>query len=359
MNTTQDNKIEWSLDSINGLLMDEELRLMMREVFSAPQVHQPSAFWKKYVLLNIKQLMEEGIDNFKTTVNQNYFNWVGGNIKEQRNVLIKNLNWFIYLMCMARAKFKPSLKFKPKSWTKSQWWKYLTFVHLLWEFTKRNDKLNWLQKLSEPLDGSPLTTKRGSLYISQDICNSVLELNSVLSAELEINGALGCVELGAGYGRVAYCLLKMCPEIRYTIIDIPPALYISQWYLSKTLTEKKIFKFRPFKSYSDVKDEIESSDIIFLLPQQVELIPDKSFHLFINISSLHEMTFDQIKYWFDQIDRLCSGYFYTKQWKIHKNTEDNIVVKREDYPVKSSWEEIFNRECTVQPRFFEALYKIR
>ena len=66
----------------------------------------------------------------------------------------------------------------------------------------------------------------------------------------------------------------------------------------------------------------------------------------------------QIHYWFQEIDRLCRGRFYSKQWITQTNEIDDIVIKREDYPAPKHWRTVFNRRCVAQPRFFEALYTL-
>ena len=81
--------------------------------------------------------------------------------------------------------------------------------------------------------------------------------------------------------------------------------------------------------------------------------------MFINIASLQEMNLSQIRMWFDQIQRLCSGYFYIKQYNKSVNDIDNICIERADYPVKSDWVQVFSRTCTIQDLFFEALYQTR
>jgi putative sugar O-methyltransferase len=352
-----DKSNNWTPENINTFNLDPDLASMLRAMFKAPPIHQPSEFWKMYVRKNIQQLQDEGINNFKNTVNQNYFHWIGGNLREQRHALIKNLGIHKFLLVYFNSLLFPQLEYKPKFWKVSQWRKYRLFLEMLYKYAKNQDRLKLLDDLSEPTEGSPIVIKVNGKLISQDICNSVIEINNA-GCERSGDKKRHFIELGAGYGRVAYCVMKTFTNVKYTIIDIPPALYIAQWYLSKTLQDKKVFKFREFRDYLQIKDEFEQADIAFLLPQQAELLPDKSSDLFINISSLHEMTKEQIAYWFNQIDRLCSGYFYTKQWIVHENKSDGIIVKREDYPVKPHWKEIYNRQCEVQPRFFEALYKI-
>lgn len=350
-------QINWSIEKINSFNLEPDLAIMLKEMHSAPPIHQPSKFWEMYVEKNIQQLRDDGINNFKNTVNQNYFHWIGGNLREQRHALIKHIGIHSFILTYLLSLIRPQLIYKPKFWKVSQWRKYMIFLKMQHSFAKKHDRLNLLKNLSEPIEGSPLVIKVDGKLISQDICNSIIEINNALQDQ-PLNSKKHFIELGAGYGRVAYCVLKSFPNAKYTIIDIPPALYIAQWYLTKTLPEKQIFKFRSFNDYSQIKDEFENCDLAFLMPHQARYLPNKSSDYFINISSLHEMTKEQIQYWFDEIDRLCNGLFYTKQWIVHENKLDGLIIRREDYPVKPHWKEIYNRTCLIQPRFFEALYKI-
>jgi len=137
-----------------------------------------------------------------------------------------------------------------------------------------------------------------------------------------------------------------------------PALYIARRYLSNQFPDRKIFQFREFDSFLQVKKEFEESDLIFLMPHQLRLLPERCIDLFINISSFQEMIKSQIDYYFQEVARLVKGYFYFKQWKESKIPSDNILIKESDYPVRKEWAKIFSRECEVQTRFFEALYKL-
>lgn len=142
------------------------------------------------------------------------------------------------------------------------------------------------------------------------------------------------------------------------LVDIPPALYIAERYITNQFKERNIFKFRKFSNFNEIKKEFEQSDIIFLLPNQLELLPSKIADLFINISSLHEMRRDQIEFYFNCIDNLIKKYVYFKQWKISKNSYDNIIITEKDYPIRENWEKIFWRECKVKTQFFEALLRL-
>lgn len=335
-----------------------ELAVMMQDLSYAPAVYQPSKFWISFVRRNLKQLRRSGLRRFKRKVNQNYFNFVGDQIEEQVSQLLGHLDTDAARGAAREVRPLASILNKPSKWSYSQWRRYLEFLHLLRRFTAQRDRFGLLDSLEEPALGRPIAARYDGLRYSQDLCNSVLEINAAMEGlGWDPDAELSVAELGGGYGRIAYALLRAAPGASVTLIDIPPALYIAQWYLCSLFPDRRIFRYRTFERYEDIHHEMAESSIRFLAPPQVELLPERCFDLFINVSSLHEMTFEQIALWYRHIHRLCSGYFYTKQWMEHQNEHDKIVVKRKDYPRNPEWEQLFDRTCALHPRFFEALYR--
>ncbi len=202
-----------------------------------------------------------------------------------------------------------------------------------------------------------MTAMLGSSSSPEDLCHSVEERASILEG-LAGRPLRSVLELGAGYGRLAYVLLRAQPRTRYTIVDIPPALYLSQRYLSDVLPDRRVFRFRPFVDHAAVADEMAASDLVFLEPQQLELLPDRSFDLGATISTLHEMRPDQISQYIRQLDRLCDSV-YTKQWRRFHNRRDGVVIRASDYPIPDRWPPVFHRPPIFPRSFFEALYLVR
>jgi len=310
----------------------------------------------------MKQLQEDGYENFKRTLSLRYFNF----IPLPTDVQFKNLirYWMRHpTFQIFASKYKDTFPFK-FSRIKSFLAKlfvpivYKLFVSMLWEYTKTVDKENLLKKIEEPLEGNPLRVYYKNRLISQDVCNSILEYYSIMNQiPSSIKGNLSIAELGAGYGRVAFIFLKTL-KCKYVIFDIPPALYVAQRYLGSIFPELKIFNFRGFGSYAEIKPEYEDADLCFFTPDQLELLPEPQFNLLLNISSLHEMRMDQISNYFSLIDSYTHGYFYTKQWSKSVNRPDGIIISYEDYPVPPSWKPIFSRKHPIQSLFFEALYEV-
>lgn len=323
-----------------------------------PEV-RPSNYWVELNNRNLQQLWESGYENFKRTVAFNYFTWqvyVRDLIffrDPQIKYLTANLPLAVVLKDACRAVFSKQHSFIPL-W-RSVAYNFLTY--LLWDYASKVDRAHLLEKLSEPLEGNPPDVRLHGKLISQDLANSVLEYKAITEAGIDVGKIHSIMELGAGYGRTAYVFLSLMEGAQYIIADIPPALYIAERYLSNQFPNKNIFKFRRFQSYHEVEKELRDSDIAFLMPHQLELLPDRYVDLFINISSLHEMRKEQIDYYFRQIDRLTKHFMFIKEWKVSRIPYDNVVITEGDYPIPRGWRQVYWRDCAVQTRFFEALFE--
>jgi len=328
-------------------------------------VFQPGKLWESLNATNINQIETDGIENLKQTVATNYFTWVSSKRISVQFLYLVGVQ-YLYLAIKTYPWHWPSILkgvtvVPPSSrFSKRQQIELVFLARMLWRFIQRYDRENLLQRLSEPEFGNPFKIYIDGKLISQDLGNSILEYYSIRE-QFKTNSdqkAIIC-ELGGGYGRNAYVFLQAMPKVKYVLIDIPPALHIAQEYLSSLYSDRKIFRFRDFQSFTDVENEFNAASIVFLLPHQARLLPPKSVDLFINISSLQEMTYDQVNEYFKLIDHLTKGYFYTKQWRVSKNPSDRVVLRKQDYPVPKIWRELFCRVARVQVSFFEAMYSIR
>lgn len=366
---------------------NKELSEMLSELNSARKIYSPSIYWQNINKIHIERLANDGMKSFKLSINREYFSWGVSEFRHQLSPVLSelqkgNIKPFIKSKLMPGAKYVGTTDEFAKLLAKflnsnrfmffkiSYTWLrpfnsletfmktiYKIYVSYLYDHLKRIDSLELLKKISEPSFGSPLLINYRERFISQDICNSVQEFYSIVkNSDLPLDAAIA--EIGAGYGRLAYVFLKALPKISYCIIDIPPALYISQEYLKKVFPKEKIFSFRPFRDFKEVEKEFKASRIKFLLPHQIEYLPKDSFDIIINISSFHEMATNQIKNYFKQVDRLCRGYLYTKQWK-RSRAVDNKFIQEYQYPILKSWKTVFHRTHPIQRLFFEALYRTR
>jgi len=322
---------------------------------NASPLYRASKLWQSHFVRHNRLLRQNGISNFKRSVNLGYFQWKIGFRDDQLVSSLRYVNTFAVLKNFLKIRITSPLTDDVGGIQQNRFI-YRFFMASLLEVTKTVDHHNLLDTIKEPAAGNPWQVFYGDRLISQDLCNSLIEYSSI-TKNIAPSAPLVVGELGAGYGRLAYVFLKAHRNVKYVIFDIPSAIFISQWYLSNVFPDKNIFRVKSFRNFEEIREEYEQSDIAFFLPEQMELFPEKHFNLFITISTLGEMKADQIRNYFSQIDRLTRGYFYTKQWIVSVNPNDDIVISQADYPVPPTWKNIYERPVVVQKSFFEALYR--
>lgn len=302
--------------------------------------------WITLNQIHIRKLTDSGYDNFKHTIAGHYFTFLLEPVTPQLDFLINNLSKEEIYSLKKVAKTLPLPLYTTKEFD--------LVTLLFWQYAKNQGLEKELAKLSEPLEGSPPAVNFEGRLISQDLANSLLEWD-VIHKHTPPKSIKSVLEIGAGYGRSAYVWLQLGELDKYVIVDIPPALYISQTYLSSQFPSKKVFKYRDFKSFAKVEAEYNQADLVFLMPWQIEMLPKKSFDLIYAVDSLSEMNPDLLVFYFKLIDRLCKDYFYIRYCKINEIG----TIKQGSYPIPPGWKSILvDSQCLVQTEHLESLYKL-
>lgn len=329
-----------------------ELRLMVDHYLSTADYRESSDYWNWLCRLNIEQIVTHGLGNFRQTVAKNYFTWVGAGFDAPyAKNLVREAGNSDASVALAQLFRKHDLL------TMDESVQYNLMTALLHDYCCRAGGRDLLARIDEPTFGNPPSINIEGKQISQDLLNSLLEFISVTNT-LAPEALRNVIEIGAGSGRTAYCFLRLLPEVRYVVVDIPPALFISQSYLTSQFHDKKIFRFRPFTSFDQIADEFATARIAFLTPDQLPLLPWGGFDLFLAIDCLHEMKKARVSYYFEQADRLAANIYF-KCWESTEIPFDKIVWTDADYPVRQNWRAEFKRPCKVPGGFFEAMFKIK
>jgi putative sugar O-methyltransferase len=321
----------------------------------------PSEFWVDLNRKNVAMLEEDGIVNFKRTVSQNYYNWMvefkSPMFRRAFKDWIKHLTFWPLLTIIEhniRLRFYTRPDTVKLTFAKSQIYKF--FVSFVWEIMIRNDKAGFRKLVKESLVGNPIKIWRGRSLISQDLANSILEANEIADLLKEVRARPRIAEIGAGYGRLAY-VLSSSKSGAYFIFDIPPALYVSQWYLTNILPEKRFFKFQSFETFSEIEDELNQCDVAFFTANQLQKFPDSYFDIVLSISTLPEMRPEQVELYLECFQRLARTHIYLKQWKSWKNPVDGTDIKVEDYLLSSEWTLIKDQTDLIVPEFFSRVWR--
>ncbi len=349
----------------SDLDVDPAPQRMSADFQRGPAIYHPSKFWSAINEKHLDWLSHGGLEDFKRSLNNSYFQFhISSKSDYFRHALMRffrlaarHPSYLRFLVLGRISDFRGKTTQNEdyrRSWR--QRYLYKLYVLALYSLISADDEFGLLARLDEPLVGHPVVVRLGPRRLSQDLCNSYAEyayIRRTLGAAFD--GLHSIAEIGAGYGRLIYIFQALHPSVRTFIADIPPALLVAEWYL------RRVFPERSARGYLDAPDPppAGASDPVmtFMLPQGLEYLPDKSLDLVINVSSLHEMTFDQIETYFALVDRKAR-YFYLKQWFNWTNETDNQNVSIMSYPVRRHWRLLNLRLNPTNSRMFEALFQL-
>lgn len=300
----------------------------------------PSQHWQRINAQTRRDLDLFGPEQIKRHQALRYFtwrwSWASIRHSEQMRFLLAHTSPRTWLRCAAAPMILSDETWQGVPWPRRDRWLYSFAVRLLWEFARGQDSLDILN-LPEPLLGSPLPVYWRQRLISQDLANSALEVEA-MSRALSGQSPRSILEIGAGYGRTAYVLLHLLPTATCTVVDIEPALDIARWYLSQLFPAERLR---------------------FLTPGEALELPPASVDLAYSISSLQEMTPEQVEGYLKMFDRLASGgSVYLKQWAEWWNPDDRVTLRFDDYPVPARWELAFKESAPVQTSFRQAAWLV-
>jgi len=343
---TKDFTKWWNRFKLPALPYD--LVLMMDYYITTPSFGETSYYWNFLSKRHIELLSQHKIDNFKQTIEKFHY-WGEATVE---SVLIKPL-----LNDPVTIDVKTDEIFRSHEFcSKTDSIQHNIANIILLNYIVNNGYGKYLEVLEEPLFGNPIFIKYNQKRVSFPLLNSIIEID-VISKHLELKSKTRFLEIGAGSGRTALSLLKLITDSKYIIVDIPPALYISQENIIQNLPQKKIFKFQNFTNLEAVKDEFNKADIVFLSPEQLKLIPDKYVDVAIAIDCLHEMTNSDVEKYFEQFNRIAS-YFYFKCQNIQWAKTSKNLLTIDSYPVRSYWKKILHEKCYVPNDYFHAIYRM-
>lgn len=222
---------------------------------------------------------------------------------------------------------------------------YLT--RLLWEYIAEALPPALLQ-IPEPMTDDPWRIQWNKRLVTQELASAILDFHAITS-ELNHQSIKTVLAIGANQWQLGYVFLLQMPGLKYIITDASEALSITQSHFENAFLERKIFAYRPFESYEEVRPEFEEASICFVEPSQLSLLPAQCVDLGITIDILDKLSRKETDAYFAQLASLIKGYFYFKEQKVS-------AIKEADYRVPEEWEEVFWRTCPLYPLSFEALF---
>jgi putative sugar O-methyltransferase len=207
---------------------------------------------------------------------------------------------------------------------------YAFWTGLIWQYAALSDQLGCL-RLAEPSFGKPMPVWLHGRLISQCIANAAMDMNAMASV-IPLDKVRRVLEIGAGYGRLAYLFTSLFPDVEYTIADISPALAVAKNYLPA----------------------VSKGKFSFVLPHHLDALADHSFDLVINVSSFDEMPAPVQDHYLKRIDRLCRGHLYLSGYARH--TDGRVGLDALNYPAR--WSVLHDQPHEIFPQWVERILAV-
>lgn len=180
-----------------------------------------------------------------------------------------------------------------------------------------------LDELSSPAIGNPYycsidghMVKAGSDYLHY--------YASTIGRLTETSQTRIVVEIGGGYGGMAYYLLRDQSNLTYIDFDLPENMALTAYYLLNSFPEKKIVLFGEAELTPEC---IASSDILIMPNFEMDKLADNSVDLAFNSYSLAEMAPETITHYIALLSRM------TRKYILHVNHTRHSLVTADEFGI--------------------------
>ena len=324
--------------------LKNQLKKMMSDSFKQDKLYQAGNYWKYYEPKIYGQIKKNKFSKFRA--------WVGGSgsgtissfgggdeflhRRFKRNFhpfddafsfidnsfLIKKYNGLINKL----IKIVPALKYFLIRAPEAKEY-YLTMYKDLLEqkyflIKKIDPDLTNISESTFGLNEKKLVSVENKTY-TNNFLNQLLYIHDI-KRNTDFNSINSVVELGAGIGLLASAMLKLKKNLKYLIIDIPPTLFFSEYYLRnigfKVFGYKESVKINRF----NIGEIFVNYDVICLPTWKLKELGHFKFDLFINIASFQEMEKEQSQNYLSILKKNFGRYIY-----IENLIKGHFKAKRE------------------------------
>lgn len=121
------------------------------------------------------------------------------------------------------------------------------------------------------------------------------------------------VEVGGGFGGMAYYLLRDCPKITYIDFDVPESLALTAYYLSKSMPQLNVLLYGEEEL---AQSTIATHDIILMPPWELGKLPMRSVDITFSSHALSDLISAAQAEYLSGIERA------TRDWLLYIGSED-------------------------------------
>ena len=309
------------------------LTAMLEDMGMQSALYRPTSYWQPYVDRTTEAILQGGLSSF-------------------RGAAAPGFKGFVYVP--ARPTFRPSgvrrmaLQLASKvpgisrivsgyeamldATQATQIEQQKRLVRLLYEYILQIDDPARIVGLEDSGLGQPLDALevRGRVYTLAFLTFFTRYLFAAQTVDLARTNVI--IELGPGYGGQAEIFLRLHPDLKYVVIDIPPMAYVTERYLGALFPGQVLGYQRTREIGSIGPDAIRDHRVIVLCPWQM---PHVRFDvdLFWNAASFQEMEREVVANYLSLVEGLG-----TKRMLLHTESQGiEPGAGGQQAPISAAW----------------------
>jgi hypothetical protein len=268
-------------------------KLIKSEQIKKSKLYKPASLWQSHIDNDFSYLLEshknDDLEKFLFFL-QNFGNWNKYLGVENQDLVKRYSKNFLLKNFLKKEIFGGQLD--------------------LWRFFNKNGELS---DIDMPMHGNQIGALIDNKFtVIGSFLNHIYSQNLSNYLNSDENKIM---ELGGGYGKFAYYILKNTKNFTYIDFDIPETLTLASYYLSKCFPHKKNFFYGEKEFNKNVENDY---DLIFLPPWEIEKLRDNTIDLAINKNSLGEMDPETAHNYLKHIHR-TSKYFFSMNHEYFRN----------------------------------------
>lgn len=163
------------------------------------------------------------------------------------------------------------------------------------------------------------------------------------------------LEIGGGFGGMAYYLVRDNPGLTYIDMDLPENMALAAFFLLSGCPDKKI------ALYGEVNlatDDLSQYDAVMLPNFALKEIKDNSIDLCFNSYSLSEMPMNTVAAYMGHFNRISSKFIYhINHTTVGSSKADEFAIDYEKFELISRAPAIWGKACNPLMDEYEFLYK--
>jgi hypothetical protein len=212
-----------------------------------------------------------------------------------------------------------------------------------------------VQDLVSPLLGNPYGYVLDGIFIKSGADYLHYYAVAISRLLLGVTGRGVVMELGGGYGGMAYYLVRDNADCCYVDFDLPENMALTAYYLIKALPGKKVLLY----GEGDLTESaLKQYDIIIMPNFEIMKMPDRSANVAFNSYSLAEMSPEAITQYVSEFSRTVKHYLmHINHTKYSKVGADAFGIAPEEFNLLYRVPALWNAGRDPEMDEFEFLYK--